>query len=329
MTADRDSALGAIRTVSGDVVDVPGGTVYAHEHLIIDSPLIEAAFPHIHLYDVDAAVRETTLCREAGAALFVDTMPASAGRDVARLAAISRRSGIAIVATTGLHHDRYYGPLHWSNRVGVDELVELFVADLVEGIDSFDYTGPIVRRTTSRAGIVKAATSGATLDDRDARNLEAVGLASVATGAPVLTHCEGGLGGLEQVAALRAVGVPAESIILSHVDKAGDLGYLLDLAATGARLELDQTLRQSDRGIDSVSVRAAVALVEAGYGDRIVVGTDGARRTLWRSLGGTPGLAWLAAEFGGLLAQAGLSPEQVSAIMRDNALAALRWRAAA
>jgi len=321
-----DSTGRFIRTVTGDIVNVPPGVVYAHEHLIIDSPLIAAMFPDIHLYDVDAAVQETTLSRDAGAALFVDAMPAAAGRDASRLATISERSGIAIVATTGLHHDRYYGALHWSNRASADELADLFIADLVDGIDVFDYTGPIVRRTANKAGLVKAATNGPSLNARDVRNLEAVGMASVSTGAPVLTHCEGGLGGMEQVEFLSARGVPAGSVILSHVDKSADLGYLRDLAATGAYLELDQTLRQSDRGTESISVRAVASLVEAGFGTQIVVGTDGARRALWRSLGGTPGLAWLASEFGDLLAQVGLSAQQISAIMRDNALEALRWR---
>ncbi|MCU1637928.1 MAG: aryldialkylphosphatase [Microbacteriaceae bacterium] len=322
----RGAAGGFIRTITGDITDLVSGAVYMHEHLIIDSALIAASFAHIHLNDVDAAVEEATLSRQAGAALFVDAMPASSGRDIARLVTISQRSDLAVVATTGLHHDRYYGPLHWTNRVDADDLTALFIADLSEGVDEFDYTGPIIRRSTSRAGLVKAATSGEVPDARDRRNLEAAGHASAATGAPVLTHCEGGWGGFAQVEALVACGVPAASIILSHVDKTEDLGYLLELAGTGVFLELDQTLRQHERATSSISVRAVVALVEAGYGAQIVVGTDGARRSLWTSLGGTPGLAWLAAEFPALLRSAGLTEQQVTAVMRENALRALRWR---
>lgn len=320
------ATTGVIRTVLGDVAEVAPGVIYTHEHLIIDSALIAASFPHIHLDDADAAVSELQLSRAAGAALFVDTMPASAGRDAVRLAEISRRSGVGIVATTGLHHDRYYGPLHWSNRVGADELAELFIADLLEGIDEFDYTGPIVRRTDIRAGLVKAATNGVVPDARDRRNLEAVAAASVATGAPVMTHCEGGWGALAQIELLQSHGVPANAIILSHLDKTEDIDYLLDVAASGAYLELDQTLRQYDRGTESITVRAIRALVDAGYGSQIVVGTDGARRSLWASLGGSPGLAWLASGLPPLLVDAGLDAPTVQLIMRDNALAALRWR---
>lgn len=227
---------GRIRTVLGDIEGFDG-VAYAHEHLVLDSPLIADRFPHILLDDVDAAVAEVGECRAAGAGLMVDTMPVSAGRDVVRLAEISTRTGVPIVAATGLHHDRYYGPLHWTNRVGADELTALFVADLIEGVDEFDYISPVVRRTPHRAGLAKVATSGEVPDARDLRNIEAVAAASVATGAPVLTHCEGGRGGIAQVELLVAAGVPAPSIIVSHVDKAQDLAYLHDLAETGAILD--------------------------------------------------------------------------------------------
>lgn len=318
----------SIRTVLGDIDDFDG-VAYVHEHLIIDSPLIAERFPHIHLHDVGAAVAEVDACRAAGVGLMVDAMPVSDGRDVLRLAEVSRKTGVPILTATGLHHDRYYGPLHWTNRVSVDELAELFIADLRVGVDEFDYTGPIVRRTDHRAGIVKVATSGSVPDDRDLRNLAAVAAASVATGAPVLTHCEAGTGGVAQIERLTDAGVPASAIILSHVDKVHDLNYLLDLAHTGAVLELDQSLKERAHGVASATVRAVLALLEAGFGDSIVVGTDGARRTLWAANGGEPGLAWLAAEFPKVLRAAGVTEPALAAILHDNARRALAWRSVA
>jgi predicted metal-dependent phosphotriesterase family hydrolase len=319
---------GFIRTVHGDLdpATVAPGVIYSHEHLIIDSLLIEKNFEHIHLYDVQAAVDEVLACRQAGASLMVDTMPASSGRDAARLAQISEMSGVPVVAATGLHHDRYYGHQHWSNRVSEETLVDLFVADLLEGIDQYDYTSPIISRLPHRAGLVKVATSGTTLDSRDRRNLRVAAETSTRTGAPVLTHCEGGVGGLEQVEFLLSGGVPSTSIILSHVDKAEDLGYLVALAQTGVVLELDQILRQADRGLESVSMRAIIHLVNSGFAQQIVVGTDGARRSLWASLGGSPGLAWLALSLPRLLSEAGLEKVSAAAILGGNAARALTWR---
>jgi len=316
-----------IRTVLGDIVGATDvdGFVYAHEHLIIDSPLIEDRWPHILLDSVDDAVAELEPCFTAGVRLVVDAMPVSAGRDVVRLAEIAQRSGIHVVAVTGLHHDRYYGPLHWTNRVSADTLADLFIADLTNGIDRFDYTSPVVERTSHRAGMVKVATSGQAPDARDRRNLAAAALASLATGAPILTHCEDGWGGVEQVEALAAHGVPASACILSHVDKAGDIAYAVDVADTGAYLELDQNLRQAADGPGARTLAIISALVEAGHGEQIVLGTDGARRSLWTTHGGAPGHAWLATGFRQHLESAGLG-DVVPNLLQHNAVRALTWR---
>jgi 5-phospho-D-xylono-1,4-lactonase len=323
--ASFDQSGGIVRTVLGDRAAAPRGYIYAHEHLIIDSPFIEVAFPHIRLDSVSSAVEELTECASAGVGLALDCMPCAAGRDVRRLAQISNLSGVEIVAATGLHHDRYYGTLHWSNHVTEETLADLFVEDLETGIDRFDYSGPVIQRTPHRAGFVKIATSGAQLDTRDRRNLRAGSEASKRTGAPIVTHCEAGLGGLEQIDFLVSQGVSPEALILSHVDKSGDLAYLRDLAQSGAVLELDQWLRHYESGVSSASVRAVEYLVGEGYQSQIVVGTDGARRSLWNSLGGRPGLAWLARSVPDLLARVGLPAQIISAVLRDNAARALAW----
>jgi 5-phospho-D-xylono-1,4-lactonase len=315
-----------IRTVLGDLTEVRPGVVYAHEHLIIDSPFIEARYPEIHLHDPDAAIAEVSGCAARGVVLMVDAMPACSGRDIGRLTEISGRTGVDVVASTGLHHPRYYGNGHWTTRVSADELTGLFVADLTEGIDQFDYTAPIVRRSAARAGIIKVATGGAGLTDRDRRVLTAAGLASIQTGAPILTHCEQGLGGDDQLDLLTALGVPASSVLLSHVDKTNDPAYLKHLAQAGATLEFDQLTRDHAEGVRAPTIALITGLVAAGYGDRVAIGTDSARRARWAALGGTPGLSWLACRLPVLLSEAGLRPGDIAKIMRDNAVSALTWR---
>ena len=49
-----------------------------------------------------------------------------------------------------------------------------------------------------------------------------------------------------------------------------------------------------------------------------MVGTDGARRSLWSTLGGAPGLAWLHEGFVELLADRGLSQGQIESIFVQN-----------
>ena len=55
-----------------------------------------------------------------------------------------------------------------------------------------------------------------------------------------------------------------------------------------------------------------------GSYDVVVVGTDGARRSLWRTLGGSPGLAWLHSDFFAQLVQIGLTAEDVDSVFVQN-----------
>jgi 5-phospho-D-xylono-1,4-lactonase len=275
-----------VRTVLGDVPPSELGITYSHEHLYLGPSRAVDRFPHLLLDDVNAMVRELAEPVSLGLRSVVDAMPADGGRDVLALAEISRQAGIQLVAATGLHHDRYYGPGHWSERIDVDELAELFIADIEVGIDAFDYAAPIVRRTPHRAGVIKVAGSEGGPTARDRHVMEAAAIAHRRTGAPILTHCEHGTGALEQVAFLGGQGVPAEHLVLSHTDKVVDIGYHRGILSTGAFLEYDQSAD--------------------GRGGQIVLGHDAARRSYLGVYGGTPGLGWLLGAFSRLMLERGI-----------------------
>jgi predicted metal-dependent phosphotriesterase family hydrolase len=306
-----------VRTVLGDIPAERLGVTYLHEHLIIDSPLVADRFPHIHLPSVDDAVAELRLCAGAGVGAMVDAMPCAAGRDVLKLAAISRATGIQVVAVTGLHTARYYDGHPWTSREPAAVLADLLTADITEGIDRYDYTGPVIRRTEHRAGMIKVAALGVELSDAEGRLFDAAAEAHHRTGAPILTHCEGGLGGLAQVERLAELGVPLSRVVLSHTDKHADLGYHRELLTTGVNLEYDQALRQ-DPGEQRGTAWLLSAMLAEGYRDQLLLGTDGARRSLWRTLGGAPGLAWLAAGFSAVLESWGVDAGTRRTLLVDN-----------
>jgi predicted metal-dependent phosphotriesterase family hydrolase len=187
-----------VRTVLGDIEPTELGITYSHEHLIIDGGLPVLRFPDFRLDDVASMVEEIGSAVALGLRSVVDAMPADAGRNVRKLAEVSRLSGVNVIAPTGLHHARYYVPDHWSERATVDEIADLFAADVVDGIDERDYSGPIVRRTAHRAGVVKVAGSEGGPSPRDEKGFAAAAAAHVRTGVPILTHCEDGTGAADQ-----------------------------------------------------------------------------------------------------------------------------------
>ncbi len=305
-----------VRTVLGDIDPSELGVTYAHEHLVIDGGRPVQMVPEFDLGDVGAMAAEVAEAVALGLRSVVDAMPCDAGRSAEKLAELSRRTGVHIVAPTGLHHDRYYGPAHWSARISVGELAELFVLDVTDGIDVHDYAGPVVRRTPHRAGVIKVAGSEGGPSTRDRRVFEAAAQAHRRTGVPILTHCEGGTGALEQVRLLADRGVDLSHVVLSHVDKVVDRGYHRELLATGALAEYDQSFRWGDA--PNGTLQLLMWMAHDGLADRIVLGMDAARRRYYHVHGGGPGLAWLLGGFADAMAAAGIDSSTRRALFVDN-----------
>ena len=293
-----------VRTVLGDIDPAELGVTYAHEHVIIDGGRPVLMEPDFDLGDVAAMAVEVSEAAALGLRTVVDAMPCDAGRSALKLADLSRRTGVHIVAPTGLHHDRYYGPAHWSARIGADEIATLFALDVTDGIDANDYSGPIVQRTEHRAGVIKIAGSAGGPSDRDRRIFEAAAEAHRRTGVPILTHCEGGTGALEQLRTLTDAGVPPGHIALSHVDKVVDRGYHRELLGSGAFGEYDQSFRWG--GATNGTLQLLAWAVEDGLDGQILLGMDAARRGYYRAYGGSPGLTWLLDGFTAAMAEGGL-----------------------
>ena len=209
-----------------------------------------------------------------------------------------------------------YGPSHWSLRASEHELADLFVADITDGIDERDYGGPIVRRTTIRAGIVKVAGSEGGPSARDRPIFQAAAATHLRTGVPIHTHCEAGTGALEQIRLLTDAGVPSAHISLSHVDKVTDRGYHRELLSTGAFAVYDQAFRWGER--ENGTLRLLESVVADGLIGQVMLGMDAARQSYYRAFSGTPGLAWLLGGFSDEMEACGLGPEIRHQLFVDN-----------
>jgi phosphotriesterase-related protein len=284
-----------VRTVLGDIDRSALGVTYAHEHLVIDGGRPVEMSPDFLLADVDRLADELHDAAAAGLQSAVDAMPADCGRNPAKLAELSRRTGVNIVAATGLHHERFYGASHWSLRASEDWLADLFVADIADGIDERDYASSTVNRTGIRAGIVKVAGSQGGPSARDLPIFRAAAAAHARTGVPVHTHCEAGTGAVEQIRVLVDAGVPAERISLSHLDKVVDRSYHHDLFATGAFAVYDQAFRWGER--KNGTLQLLEWAIADGFRSQVMLGMDAARQGYYRSFGGSPGLPFLLGEF--------------------------------
>jgi 5-phospho-D-xylono-1,4-lactonase len=306
-----------LRTVLGDIEASQAGICYAHEHIIIDPSFTTYRYPDFLLDSVERACVDLAEFHAAGGRTLVDSMPCGGGRNPAKLAEICRITGVNIVCPTGLHLAKYYAPGHWGERLNAEELANLFIADIEQGIDSADYNGPEISRTPHRAGVVKVATGQKSPSARERKAFEAAAIAHQQTGAPILTHTEQGAGALEQVRLFEEFGVPLQHVVISHTDRAPDRAYHQEILSTGVILEYDSAFRWGPEA-GNPTLDLVVAMVAAGFGQQIVLGMDAARRKYWKAYGGTPGLAFLLRDFVPRLIEAGLTKADIEKIFVSN-----------
>ena len=138
------------------------------------------------LDDVDKAAQEASYFVEASkrwtpTATIVDMCPASSGRGILKtLDVVAKTPGLHVVQATGFHQQKVYLEWRqsWVNQYTITEIADLLIADIVEGIDEFDYMGPIVRRTSARAGVIKWATAYGKITEWEQKTGKAVAIAS-------------------------------------------------------------------------------------------------------------------------------------------------------
>ena len=104
---------GRVRTVLGDVEPGELGVTFAHEHLLMTGGWPVMQEPDYRLDSVEAAVAEVDAAKAAGLGALVEMTPNGFGRSARGLQEISRRTGVHVVATTGLHKVGYYADNHW------------------------------------------------------------------------------------------------------------------------------------------------------------------------------------------------------------------------
>lgn len=303
-----------ITSVLGEVEPSRLGPTDCHDHLLIHTGGAAELDPDFRLDDVDAAVREVESLMQAGGAALVDCMPLGAGRDADGLVEVARRTGLTVIAVTGFHRDGFYGDAHWVRGEDADALTEMLVSETEEGMGISPHDPPGEQRSSARPGAIKVATSGERPTALEQRLLDAVGAAAARSGLPVITHTESVAGAHAQLDRLGEHGVTADRIVLSHMDRHGSAEEVADVCATGATVCLDW-MGRLDRRPDEVIVERLQALIEAGAGDRVVLGQDLARRQYWRANGGGPGLAHMFDTVVPLMRRMGLGDDELQQVL--------------
>lgn len=309
-----------VRTLLGDIDPAALGAVDYHEHLFQVTPLLRGE----ELDDPARSRREAELFVASGIDAMVDATPLGLGRRVSDAVEISRRTGLRVVHATGAHHGGHYPDDHPVRALDESALAELFTREIAEGFTQPAWEQPAapVAGPAPRAGIVKTGIRFWNIGDFERRVLAAAASAHARTGVAIMVHTEHGSATFEVLALLDSLGVPADRVILAHMDRNLDSGLHRELAAAGAYLGYDGPARHQYHS-DEAIIECAARVVD-GHGDRLLLGGDVARRSRYAAYGGMPGLAYLAARFVPRLAER-VGDAAVDRILRANPASVLAF----
>jgi phosphotriesterase-related protein len=251
-TEDGSSVL--VRTVVGDIAPEELGVCDAHDHLFISS----STLPGQELDDAGAALAELNAFAALGGQTVVQWTPWGMGPRTEELPDLSRRSGVQVVAATGMHQAKHYDR---DELTGVyDDLAELFVHEL---------TGARVK-----AGLIKVAGAYHRLDDHARHVMAAAAEAHHATDAPIGVHLEAGTAAMDVLDLLCGThGVSPRRVILGHLHRFPDTRMHRAVAEAGAFLAFDGPSR-AHHATDWRLLDGIESLADAGHAAQILLGAD-------------------------------------------------------
>ena len=300
-----------VRTVRGDISPELLGFCDCHCHpLVISDHLTELDASHFDVRDLKVAESELLKFKAAGGCSLADCQPIGTGRATAEILSLSEKTGLHIIACTGFHMQRFYPAGHWTFTADEQELADIYISEIREGMFTGAETAFPDRRITARAGFIKNATEEEDFDATDRRRLRAAARANLATGAPLLCHTN--RSALTHIPFLLELGVDPKSIIVAHLDKSNlpvDK-YHLKIAELGVFLEFDSIVN-SRRNTKDEETDLILTILERGYSKQLMLGSDPVRPSFASYDEGGEGLDFIASVFCDKLLDAGAFEEEI------------------
>jgi phosphotriesterase-related protein len=264
-----------VNTVLGPVPADDLGIVAVHEALLSVVPGAEHGYDvsidRAEIFEILAA--KLTAFRASGGGTIVDSTGMFHGRDVKLYEALSRSTGVHVVASTGMGPEENLGgyfltpqtnpPTPWP----AEKFADLFRREVTEGM--------VVPRVERRGGAGLVATTatrgGGTPTDESL--FRGAARAALATGVPVSIRY-----GVDPLAELQLVldeGLPADRVVVGDLDRTDAVakGWPAAVAEAGACVAVDHVgLNDSDDHLrDAERAALVAALVAAGHTSRVLL----------------------------------------------------------
>lgn len=319
-----------INTVTGTCTAQELGTTLVHEHLLIAWSGWEADSIVVKGFKRDEAM---TICvdrlkelKSLGVGTFMDPCPSDLGRDPEFMAEASVKSGLRVICATGLYKEDLggaYFKFYQHFGTGADEIAELYAHELTEGIGDTGVKAGFIKCAT---GVLKNELGRPHITPYEDMCLRAAARAHKATGAPITTHTDEAMLGLEQLALFQSEGVDPKRVIVGHSGDTANLAYHTAIMDHGAYLGCDRFGLEIILP-DKLRLASVIGLCGVGYADRIVLSHDSVGCFKGRAMAVPPAQQHLLANyhpthlFKNLIPQmkeAGVSDAKIRTMLVDN-----------
>lgn len=253
-----------VETMTGPISTADLGFTLMHEHIFGRSEGVAPNFPRVwdEQAELEKALDTLTALKAKGVDTMVDLTVLGFGRDIPLVRPLVERSGLQVIAATGIYTFNEL-PGYFQNRE-IDEMVDLFVGDIKEGIQGTDVKAAIIKCTTDEPGVTPGIE----------KLLRAAARAHLRTGVTISTHTHAATRrGLEQQDIFASEGVDLRRVVIGHAGDSDDLDYLTKLLDRGSYIGMDRF------GIDiflpdEKRIATVIKLCEMGYAERMVLSND-------------------------------------------------------
>lgn len=311
---------GQVMTVLGPVSSDKLGVTLMHEHFTFAYPgwyADESVAPYDRKAVEEKCLKFLNDMKAVGVQTVVDpSMNDTGGRDPILMKRLSQKTGVNIIASTGMYAERLGGGsgyYKFNKRMGrniEDDFYELFMKEITVGIHGTDV----------KAGIIKIASDDPKITEYEETIIRAAVRAHKASGLPITTHTEGGTIGPKQQELLLKLGADPKKIIIGHQNNSTDIKYhLSQLAQPHFYIGFDRTgLRNVPKAEDNL-----IQLVKMGYANRLTMSHDAigvwiGRPVNTKAFPATWYPTYIHTQVIPKMKAAGITDEQIKTILVDN-----------
>lgn len=316
----RSIGVTSAHTVLGPVDARRLGVTLVSESLMYVLPGAQYAYDikidRAEVFDILAA--KLTQFKAAGGGTLVDATGMFQGRDLRLYEALSRATGVHIVASTGQGPEAMLGGYYLTPQTNpptpwpTQKFAELFGRELNEGM--------VVPRLERRApaGMVATAVTESGMTPTDGSLVRGAARAGAAYGVPMALRC-----GADAPAELQLAldeEISARRVLIGDMDRRDAVakGWPMRIADKGARVAIDHIGSTDPRYLsDAQRVALVVDLLDAGHADRIFLSSSATGVSF-----GVPGndlpFSHVLTDFVPMLQAAGVTQAQIEQMLITN-----------